>query len=196
MIASHNSWTFRRPVKWWMRLLNFMGRCQSKCIHDQLKLGITLFDLRIRFHDGAPHIHHGFFDYGELDRKDLKLIYDYDCGVRILLESNSEMKDQAEQDQLFSEYCDGLLQEFKGLKLYGGRRKYDWKKITSATIPGPVIMDGYSSATSLFKSDNKFLKILDDWIPVLYAFLKNENNLRKYKDIVDDPNKYLMYDFV
>lgn len=197
MIASHNSWTFRRPVKWWMRLFNFMGRCQRKCIYDQIKSGATLFDLRIRFHDGVPHIHHGVIDYGELKSDDLNLIYIHDCGVRILLESNSEMKDQEEQEQLFSKYCEDLfLNKFIGLKIYGGSRKYDGKRVTSIEFPNPIIVDGYSSTTSLFKSDNKFLKIIDDWIPILYATLKNKSNLKKYKDVIEDRHKYFMYDFI
>lgn len=194
MYASHNSWTFRRPIKWWMRLLNFMGRCQNKNIQDQIKSGITLFDLRIRFHGYTPHIHHGAIDYGIISYYDLYEIYSLGYGVRILLESNAGMKDQARQESLFIQFCKSLTEvSYPGLKLYGGQRKYDWKKIVN--LPEPPIIDKYSSTTSLFESDSKFLKVIDDWIPILYASLRNKKNLEEYEKS-GDTNHYFMYDFV
>ena len=45
----------------------------------------------------------------------------------------------------------------------------------------------------LFDNDNKYLRVLDDWFPRLYALLKNKKNLKEY---VDTEDTYLFYDFV
>jgi hypothetical protein len=50
MIASHNSFTYLKPKKWWMRIGRFMAKCQSKTIQEQYeKYNARLFDLRVDF---------------------------------------------------------------------------------------------------------------------------------------------------
>ncbi|MCI6404172.1 MAG: hypothetical protein MR820_08870, partial [Prevotella sp.] len=50
MIASHNSLTYLRPVKWWMRLFNFIAKCQSKTIKEQYEdYKVRMFDFRVDF---------------------------------------------------------------------------------------------------------------------------------------------------
>lgn len=54
----------------------------------------------------------------------------------------------------------------------------------------------YGSMTSLFKSRNKFLKIIDDWYPKIYARRMNKKN-RSYCDLYkDDDTKLIQFDFV
>ena len=50
----------------------------------------------------------------------------------------------------------------------------------------------YSSNTSLFKSSNKFLRIIDDLCPWIYAKLMNRKNMKKYKD----SEQYISVDFI
>ena len=57
----------------------------------------------------------------------------------------------------------------------------------------PTLVDRYSSTTSLFESDNKFLRIIDDLYPKLYAKLRNKKN---FKEFDEGPNDYLFVDFV
>lgn len=50
----------------------------------------------------------------------------------------------------------------------------------------------YSSVTSLFNSNSKFLRIIDDLCPWIYAKLNNKKNINTYKD--DDCT--LVVDFI
>lgn len=195
--GSHNSWTYRKPTKWWMNIIRFMGRCQDVDIYEQFKKhGITVFDLRVKFIDGKPYIHHGIFNFGEFDEKDLDFLNTNYCALRIILESNGKMKNQEEQEKLFIEFCASLEENYPKIKFFGGNRKYDWKKVYTFKHNDLPLSDLYSSTTSLFKCNNKFLKVIDDLYPRFYAELKNRENYRKYMEKGDENDKILFYDFV
>ena len=195
MFGSHNSWTFRTPVKWYLKPLYFLAQCQEVDIQTQMKdYNISLFDLRVKFINNEPYIHHGLFNYGKVDYADLKLLNDNNCYLRVMLESNSKMKDQILQEQQFITFCNELTQKYPNIKFFGGNRKFDGKDVYNFnTLQQPTLIDLYSSVTTLFDSDNKYLRILDDWFPRLYALLKNKKNL---KEDVDTEDTYLFYDFV
>ena len=195
MFGSHNSWTFRTPVKWYLKPLYFLAQCQEVDIQTQMKdYNISLFDLRVKFINNEPYIHHGIFNYGKVDYNDLKLLNDNNCYLRVMLESNSKMKDQILQEQQFITFCNELTQKYPNIKFFGGNRKFDGKDVYNFnTLQQPTLIDLYSSVTTLFDSDNKYLRILDDWFPRLYALLKNKKNL---KEDVDTEDTYLFYDFV
>ena len=195
MFGSHNSWTFRTPIKWYLKPLYFLAQCQEVDIQTQMKdYNISLFDLRVKFINNEPYIHHGLFNYGKVDYADLKLLNDNNCYLRVMLESNSKMKDQILQEQQFITFCNELTQKYPNIKFFGGNRKFDGKGVYNFnTLQQPNLIDLYSSVTTLFDSDNKYLRILDDWFPRLYALLKNKKNLKEY---VDSEDTYLFYDFV
>ena len=195
MFGSHNSWTFRKPIKWYLKPLYFLAQCQEVDIQTQMKdYNISLFDLRVKFINNEPYIHHGLFNYGKVDYADLKLLNDNNCYLRVMLESNSKMKDQILQEQQFITFCNELTQKYPNIKFFGGNRKFDGKDVYNFnTLQQPTLIDLYSSVTTLFDSDNKYLRILDDWFPRLYALLKNKKNLKEY---VDTEDTYLFYDFV
>lgn len=195
MFGSHNSWTFRTPIKWYLKPLYFLAQCQEVDIQTQMKdYNISLFDLRVKFINNEPYIHHGLFNYGKVDYADLKLLNDNNCYLRVMLESNSKMKDQILQEQQFITFCNELTQKYPNIKFFGGNRKFDGKGVYNFnTLQQPTLIDLYSSVTTLFDSDNKYLRILDDWFPRLYALLKNKKNLKEY---IDTEDTYLFYDFV
>ena len=195
MFGSHNSWTFRTPIKWYLKPLYFLAQCQEVDIQTQMKdYNISLFDLRVKFINNGPYIHHGLFNYGKVDYADLKLLNDNNCYLRVMLESNSKMKDQILQEQQFITFCNELTQKYPNIKFFGGNRKFDGKGVYNFnTLQQPTLIDLYSSVTTLFDSDNKYLRILDDWFPRLYALLKNKKNLKEY---IDTEDTYLFYDFV
>lgn len=198
MFGSHNSWTFRTPIKWYLKPLYFLAQCQEVDIQTQMKdYNISLFDLRVKFINNEPYIHHGLFNYGKVDYADLKLLNDNNCYLRVMLESNSKMKDQILQEQQFITFCNELTQKYPNIKFFGGNRKFDGKGVYNFnTLQQPTLIDLYSSVTTLFDSDNKYLRILDDWFPRLYALLKNKKNLKEYVDTEDTEDTYLFYDFV
>ena len=195
MFGSHNSWTFRKPIKQYLKPLYFLTQCQEVDIQTQMKdYNISLFDLRVKFINNEPYIHHGLFNYGKVDYADLKLLNDNNCYLRVMLESNSKMKDQILQEQQFITFCNELTRKYPNIKFFGGNRKFDGKSVYNFnTLQQPTLIDLYSSVTTLFDSDNKYLRILDDWFPRLYALLKNKKNLKEY---VDTDDTYLFYDFV
>ena len=195
MFGPHNSWTFRTPIKWYLKPLYFLAQCQEVDIQTQMKdYNISLFDLRVKFINNEPYIHHGLFNYGKVDYADLKLLNDNNCYLRVMLESNSKMKDQILQEQQFITFCNELTQKYPNIKFFGGNRKFDGKGVYNFnTLQQPTLIDLYSSVTTLFDSDNKYLRILDDWFPRLYALLKNNKNLKEY---IDTEDTYLFYDFV
>lgn len=193
--GTHNSWTFRKPVKWYLKPLYFLARCQQVNIKEQLKkYNCTLFDLRIKFINNVPCIHHGNFNYGTVDNTDLIMLNDNNCYLRIILESNKEMSDQKAQEFLFHQYCFALETRYPNIKLCAGRRKYDGQVIYKCKYDEPEYFDRYSSVTSLFKSNNKFLKIIDDWCPYIYAKLKNKDNFKEFTN--EDRHTYYFSDFI
>jgi hypothetical protein len=48
MIASHDSYTFLPPRRWWMRLFTWMWRTQDRNIVEQKKAGARYLDIRVR----------------------------------------------------------------------------------------------------------------------------------------------------
>lgn len=49
ILGTHNSNTYLKPRKWWMRLINFTSKCQKLTIKEQLEHGVRYFDFRIRY---------------------------------------------------------------------------------------------------------------------------------------------------
>jgi len=184
-----------------MRPFHFMARCQDIDFVDQYILGARVFDLRISFdrkHFGKVQVRHGAMEF-DVPTSLLNLFYYYlnsagDCYLRVILEFNKEPKDIEYQEQKFRTYCEQLENKYKHIKFFGGNRKYDWNVVYEFMNKDiPTLVDRYSSTTSLFKSDNKFLRIIDDLYPKLYAKLRNKKN---FKEFDEGPNDYLFVDFV
>jgi hypothetical protein len=56
--------TYLKPEKWWMKVFNFMSKCQEVSIEQQYdKYGIRVFDLRIAFDKSTPKFKHGLVTY-------------------------------------------------------------------------------------------------------------------------------------
>ena len=93
-IGSHNSFTYLKPRKWWMRLFTIFARCQSKDILEQFEAGVRYFDLRVRFSDWHELIVcHGNMEY-KFTQYNLKQFLRYlnrkkDCYLRVIYEVNN-----------------------------------------------------------------------------------------------------------
>lgn len=198
-IGSHNSLSYMKPMKWWMRPFHFMARCQDVDYIKQYNLGVRVFDLRVSFgKDGYIQIRHGAMEFdvsGQYLNDFFAFLNDKgNCYVRVILEFNKEPKDIEYQEFRFKYICKKFEYFYPGIKFFGGNRKYDWKVIYEFNNKDiPTLVDRYSSTTSLFKSDSKFLRIIDDLYPKLYAKLRNKKN---FKEFDKDSNDYLFVDFV
>ncbi len=185
LIGSHNTMSYQPPKKWWAKLLKFTAKCQSAKLEDQLKkYNCRVFDFRVRWSDNGdlvfahgPIEFHGhvmtYLQFLDFMAKDInEPIY-----ARIILESNSPMKDQDEQEEQFIRFCKKIQDEFQRITFFGGRRKYDWAKLYEFYTVEPELDDKYSSTTELFGGKHGSLRAkLDDMWPWLYAKLHNKKN--------------------
>lgn len=207
MFGSHNTFSYAKPKHWFMYPFAFMARCQRIDWKKQYILhNIRVFDLRVWFDkDGFVQVRHGLMLY-KLKLKDINEMLSYfnkkgDCYVRVILESVkwTHTKHREEfAEKCFKNFCNNLVTGFPHIRFFGGNRKYDWNIIHRFPNPPITVIDKYSSTTSLFNSDNHYLRIIDDWIPILYAKLRNKKNVDKYIRIhcTDYDTTCLLYDFI
>lgn len=196
ILGSHNTWSYRKPLKWLMRPFHFIGKCQSKTLKEQyIDYDVQLFDLRMRWHDDLWYLAHGSMIFNitvaeamahlELLYKDNpKKVY-----VRVLLEYNEDDVD-SEIITKFKTECAQLVTDYPQFTFVCGKLKSTWETLYDFGND-ITIEEKYSSVTSLFDSDSKLLKVVDDWYPRLYAKL---NNADIYKEGTD--KECLLIDFV
>lgn len=169
--------TYLKPKKWYWKPLIWTARCQRKSIYDQFfKYGVRMFDIRVRFtKTGDITFAHGPIEFKGDVHLTMSLLNSYAESVdtpvycRVMLESNSEMKDQSLQDEHFSYFCENLEEDYPIIKFFGGNRKYDGKVIYHFKTKYPSIEGKYSSVVG---------SKIDDIYPYLYAKLYNKKNIQ------------------
>ena len=91
------------------------------------------------------------------------------------------------------EFCKEIEDKYPTVKFYGGYATCDWEQLYNFKNDEHMPELGlYSSNTSLFKSSNKLLSVIDDLCPWIYAKLMNRKNMKKYKD----SEQYISVDFI
>ena len=117
LLGSHNSLTYLRPKKWWMRPFHFMARCQRASYKEQYeKYGVRVFDLRVWFTDNLDEeVRHGVMVFKATNifiRDFLDYLNDKgDCHLRIILEEDNITK--KDKKASMKEDC-GRLQQVAG----------------------------------------------------------------------------------
>lgn len=196
ILGSHNSWSYLKPKKWWMRPFAFVAKCQSKSIVEQYTAyGVRCFDLRVRWDERnqLPIIAHGLMEYKytlEMLEADMRwLNAKKDCYVRVLHEVRNEKQYTKYSLFRFKYFCETVVEKYPNIRFWCGRNLYNWQydyQFNYADIPcqsEPTCTEKYSSVCPP--------KYLDDWFPWLYAKLNNAK-IRK-QGTADD---ILMVDFV
>lgn len=196
-LASHNTFTYLKPSRWWMRLLAFTARCQRINYASQIDLGASMFDLRVRFGKyGKPVICHGLIEYiGYLSEVPFALLnlnerameYGINYYVRVVLEKRKPTDQDKER---FKKYCSALVDSHRNVTFFGGNDRSDWScqhPIYDFGTPMPDIDEKHASTTALFP---RFPRLDDLW-PWLYARLFNHRNIKK-----GTTHDWLMIDFV
>lgn len=189
MIASHNTMTYKSPKQWYLKPFWFLAQCQSKNYIEQYNQGVRAFDIRV-FWNPDIEFRHGIFKYDASDIYKFLLFCNIKgIVIRLMLEDRGGCSGQELE---FKNFCSMILKYYPNIKLYSG------VKVNS----GEVIYNFdssykenhyYSSKTSFFKSSNKYLALLDDWFPRLYAFINNKYNIsedKKYDNIIH------LFDFI
>lgn len=203
-LGSHNTMTYLRPKVFWQRLLPFVGRCQSVDYKIQHSLGAVGYDLRLFWDDdGQLEYRHGFLRF-PADNIDEVLSYaeSNNIIVRVLLEVRSYNKPlMSNIDELrsrFKAYCSEIEKKYPSIIFFGGQESGSGEKLyTFKNDTGNLAIEElHSSVTSLFKSHNKFLRMIDDLFPIIYSLIKNEKNIRAYQSNKDKENTYLYVDYV
>lgn len=188
VLGSHNTWSYATPKKWWMKLIQFTAKCQKYDIKTQYeKYNSRCFDLRLRFDkDGNPMIVHGLIEYNVSQKRiedDLTWINEKgDCIVRVLLDTRNAKSYNAFQIEHYKKYCEYLESEYKNIKFCEGRNLFTWN-IDYDFKNNITIEELYSSVC--------LPKIIDDWVPILYAKLHNKKNISNGTD-----KDVLLIDFI
>lgn len=182
IIGSHNSWSYLRPVKWWMHLIAFTARCQYVDIRTQYeRYGVRCFDLRIRIPGGTPQLVHGHVVYDGSPDADLAFLNDHgDCSVRLILDTRTR-KPYLAQREYFQRYCYTLSAIYPSIHFWCFRNLYNWQQ--EVPSPEPTCEERYASVQPP--------RLLDDWFPWLYARLHNHRNIS-----VGTEKEILLIDYV
>ena len=105
MTGSHNTMTYLKPHKWWMKLINFTSKCQNKNLEEQYAAGVRYFDIRVcmEHDDTLPSYYgHGKIKYEKGKSQLLQgLLLKPGAVGRIVLEKGDA--------DAFCEYIDTLL---------------------------------------------------------------------------------------
>ena len=188
-LATHNTMTYRKPKQFWAKLVHFIARCQSIDYKKQHELGAKGFDLRLFWDkDGKLEFRHGIFSYNADDIYDiLEYANENSMYVRIMLEIRDynvkHIKNLDAIKQKFIDFCSQIETKYSNIKFYGGKTINDWKTIYEfKNKPDIKEVSLYSSVTSLFNSNSKFLRIIDNLCPWIYAKLNNKKNINAYKN--------------
>ena len=189
VIGAHNAWSFLPPRKWWMWPFKFMAKCQKADIKEQYVLhNVRCFDLRVYFNkDGKLTIRHGILEYDydeERLMKDLEFLNNRTdkCYIRILHEVRSAKKYTEQSVEMFQSFCEKVEKKFPRLKFWCGRNIVNWT-VDYKFKNEPSCEEKYSSVCPP--------KIIDDWIPILYAKINNRKIRKEGTD-----KDILLIDFV
>lgn len=181
-IASHNTLSYRSPLQWWLKPLAFIGRCQSKPIHQQFKEGVRVFDLRIRQEKtGSLVIAHNAFVYVSginaitalLEWLDTEAKYTKEkVYVRLLHEVRNDEQLRYSPIGTFQWFCERVVFDYPHITFFGGQRTMDWQQDYSFNTNIEYI-ERHASV--------RWPKWLH-WWPWLYAKMYNGCNRRMMKD--------------
>lgn len=186
-LASHNSWSYLPPMKWWMRPFAFAAKCQSKTIREQYEAGARLFDLRVRFDKcGRTILAHGLIEYDASGLEDdLRWLNNQLDAVIVQVVLELSRYDRSQEADFIS-WCKSVRRKYKNIYFAGYYRKFDWKPLLHCMV-NPSIAGKFASAPS----DKWYSKLNDLW-PWLWAKMNNREVLDAYKDY----DGWVMMDFV
>lgn len=174
--------TYLKPQKWWMKLINFTSKCQSKSIEEQYNDGVRYFDIRVCIgkHDTMPNCYaHGLIKYDIKHQPILQgtLLRDGVVG-RIILEKGNK--------EAFRRYIDTLL----SLPTVAEHIHYtvDDKKTWNIYRRGTADMSGYNTI------ENYPVYPKDGIIP--YPKKGNRKFIPVTQDMIDSDKFMYLCDFV
>lgn len=188
ILASHNSWSYVSPKKWWMKLLKHTARCQAVDIQTQYeKYNVRCFDLRIRFNStNELQVVHGCIIYNitinELISDLNYLNSKKDVRIMVILDIRKESEYTINQTNNFRKFCRFVQSIYQNIRFWCGENLYNHK--CEYLFPYRPTCDEYYSSV-------RPPKYLDDWLPIIYAKINNKSIITK-----GTKKHFLMIDFV
>ena len=127
MIGTHDSLTFNTPRYKIFNLFKFLWRTQTKSIEEQIKSGVTYFDIRVRRDKNVWRVCHGLVDFKiTFDKLDNILFYFAPYDVRLILE-----KGNTKDEELFIQQIKKLNIMYHNLNF--AAIKKGWKVLVNDT---------------------------------------------------------------
>ena len=181
VIGSHNSWSYHRARRWWLRPLAWMAKCQRVPIATQYDVfGVRCFDLRVRFsRDGHLRVAHGLCEYDITDNRlfdDLNYLNAKgDCLVRVLHEVRTKRAHTEERVRKFRRLMSAMEGRYVAIRFWCGRNLATWEVDYQFYEPDPSCAERYGSVCQRWMG----------WWPWLWAWRHNaEAKARKYAEQV------------
>lgn len=195
MKGSHNSCTYLPCKKWWMYLINWTAKCQSKSLSGQFLEGVRYFDIRVKYNknEGNPWtVAHGLIEYKADINNDVLEVLNYLAAytnekvyVRFLLEYNKIPDDFATKILRLDEYLNWARGEYHHLTFHTLITK--WNEFAVTTWDKMEVHHAYSSILGW----KRFL-----WIPYWYARFHNKKIREDNRELLESEDKVLLMDFV
>lgn len=206
ILGTHNSASYAKPTKWWMKLINFTSKCQDMTIEEQYEYGVRYFDIRISGDLLDNSIKHGIIRYDVSLSNILSYLNDKTkinkdiCYVAINLEEYIyDIDECSNYIECFREFVNKLQDEYPYLTICGGYCKGPWRKILSE-IENPKLIEKYWEFNNYKWSTNKFKQLIKNifhFYPKYWAKKDNKKYKKEFIDNQDIPdNTVLMLDFV
>ena len=198
IIGTHNSMTYLRPTKWWMRMLNVFAKCQCYDIDTQFENDARCFDIRVSYNwrTSKWEFRHGLIVYSfndlEKDKKPIDYTLDtiaqlgekYDTTpiVRLILEKT---KDEKTESYMFPLLCKDVEDTYKDKIIFiGGYRKKDWERLYKFPKEDEI------TTTQFVSSMAEDALPCEKLLPFLYAKHSNKYNRKQLKEGVN------LFDFI
>lgn len=198
MLGSHNTFSYLPLKNWWMYPFNFMAKCQSKTLGQQIDAGVRYIDIRIKVDkEGRLWLAHGLMTYKEkigllmtgLEYFAIK----HNVTARVVVEYNHRPKNDGYIINKIIDYVEnGLMKSIcPHVKFHQIMTKWDEK-----------VVKQYLSSKKDIVLHHKYSSVLGKkrfWtIPYFYAKKHNEEFKKSWSSIMDNNNTVdaLMLDFI
>jgi len=199
ILGTHNSLSYAKPTKWWMKFINFTSKCQELTIEEQWECGVKYFDFRLS-PNNLNKARHGLVEYDVNIDKELTFLnnmakeYDEKIYVAINLEGS---EDTAIAKYLFEDIIADYTKKYKYLTICGGFCKNPWHQIVKIDNPQKVelyweFLNWTSDACSFKEKVKMLITNILHFSPKYWA--KKNNNKWKSTELAD--NTILVLDFV
>ena len=183
IIGSHDTMTYLKPDKWYIRLFNFMADCQDLTLEEQLQY-VDCVDLRVIYCDGVWHFAHGLAEYKQREIFEVMNSINKikpNCYIRLILEKVK--KNRELEFEQFKVLCKILKDTYPNFNFFGGIYKTEWLQIYPFEYTG-------NNINQFISSMQKDVRLYEKICPRAYA--KRMNKINK----LNVTNNINLFDFL